>query len=59
MQRTSGRAIDIVYDSLSFKTCYFDEYTSEVLPMELVQAALMEELNYFCEKSLLGCGRLL
>ena len=38
MNRTKGRAIDIVYDSSNFKTCYFDEYTGEILPLELVQA---------------------
>ena len=32
-------------------SCYFDEYTGEILPMELVQAAIMEELNYFSEKT--------
>ena len=45
MQRTKGRAIDIVYDSSNFKTCYFDMCTGEVLPMELVQAAVMEKLR--------------
>ena len=51
MNRTKGRAIDIVYDSSNFKTCYFDEYTGEILPLELVQAAMMKELNYFSEKT--------
>ena len=58
MQRTKGRAIDIVYDSSKFKTCNFDEYTGEVLPVELVQAAMMEQLNYFSQDRL-GCGRIL
>ena len=31
MNLTRG-AIDIVYDSSNFKTCYFDEYTGEMLP---------------------------
>ena len=39
MNRTKGRAIDIVYDSSNFKTCYLDEYTGEVLPLEFMQAA--------------------
>ena len=51
MNRTKGRAIDIVYDSSNFKTCYFDEYSGEILPFELVRAAVMEELNYFSEKT--------
>ena len=51
VQRTKGRAIDIVYDSSNFKTCHFDEHIGEVLPMELVQAAMMEELNDFSEKN--------
>ena len=51
MNRTKGRAIDIVYDPSKFKTCDFDEYTGEILPMELVQAAMMEELNYFSDKT--------
>ena len=42
MNRTKGRAIDIVYDSSNFKTCHFDEYTGEILQMELMQAAMME-----------------
>ena len=49
MNRTKSRAIDIVYESASFKTCDFDEYTGQILPMELVQAAMMEELNCFSE----------
>ena len=52
MNRTKGCAIDIVYDSLNFKTCYFDVYTGEILPLELVQAAMMEELNDFSEKTM-------
>ena len=52
MNRTKGRAIDIVYDSSNFKTCYFDEYTGEILPLELVQAAMMEEINDFSEKTM-------
>ena len=51
MQRTKGRAIDMGYNSSNFKTCYFDEYTVEVLPMELVQAAMVGELNYFSENT--------
>ena len=41
-----------MYDSSNFKTCYLNEYTSETLPMELVQAAMMEELKYFSEKTI-------
>ena len=54
MNQTKVRAIDIAYDSSKFKTCYFDEYTGEILPLELVQAAMMEELNYFSEKTVLA-----
>ena len=50
--RTKSRAIDIVYDSSNFETRYVDEYTGEILPLELVQAAMMEELNYFSEKTM-------
>ena len=51
MNRTKGRAIDIVYDSSNFKTCYFVEYTGEILPMELAQAAMVEELTYVFRES--------
>ena len=53
MNQTKGRAIDIVYDSSNFKTCLFDKCTGKILPLELVQAAMMEEPNYFSEKQ---CG---
>ena len=49
MQSTKGRAIDIVYEPSNFKNCYFDDHTGGVLPMELVQAAMMDELKYFSE----------
>ena len=50
MQMTKGRAIGIVYDSSNFKNCDSDEYTGEIIPSELVQAAMMEELNCFSDK---------
>ena len=40
-----------MYDSSDFKTCYFDEHTSEILPLELIQVSMMEELSYFSEKT--------
>ena len=49
MQRTKGRAIDVIYGSSNFKNCYFDNYTDEVFPT-LLQAAIVKELNYFSEK---------
>ena len=52
MNRTKGRAIGIMYDSSNLKTCDCDKYTGEILPLELVQAAMMEELNYFSEKTM-------
>ena len=51
MQRTRGRAIDIVYDSSNFKSCYFNEYAGETNPIELMQAAMIEELNDVSEKT--------
>ena len=33
------------------QTRYFDEYTGEILPMEIVQAAMTEELTDFSEKT--------
>ena len=51
MNKTKDQGIDIEYDSSHFRTCYVHEYTGEILPMELVQAAMMEELNYFSEKT--------
>ena len=43
-----------MYDSSNFKTCYFDEYTGEILPMELVQAAMMAAADYSEMKSNVG-----
>ena len=37
----------IHYEPHSFRAQYLDEYTREVLPNDLVQAAIVEELQYF------------
>ena len=43
----SGGTVPIQYLAGNFKDEYKDEYTGEVLPMDLVRAAMEEELNYF------------
>ena len=42
-----GGVLPIGYSSENFKHQYLDEYTGEVLPGPLIQAAIVEELNYF------------
>ena len=32
-----------------FKEAFYDEYTREVLPQELIQQAMSEEMEYFCK----------
>ena len=50
MKKTTGGTRQIVYDQINFKKAYYDEYTGEQLPEELVRAAIIEELNYFSEE---------
>ena len=40
--------------TLQWKETYIDEYTGEVLPQSHIQAAMLDELTYFCEHVLLG-----
>ena len=52
MSRTDEKpAIEIVYDTVKFKQTDFDEYTEYLLPEGLARAAILEELDYFSEKS--------
>ena len=46
IQRVTGGVLPIQYHPQNFKPRYVDEYTGEVLDPLLVQAAIMEELNY-------------
>ena len=39
---------------LVFKDQYRDEYTNETLPMEHVRPAMLEELEYFCDRVWVG-----
>ena len=48
--RVSGGVLPISYQPECFKAKYIDEYTGEVLEPELIQAAIVEELNYFNER---------
>ena len=45
--KVGGGHIEIEYDEKNFRKQYRDEYTNEVLPDDLVRAAIREELNYF------------
>lgn len=56
MKRTSGDTMNIVYNALSFKKAYHDEYTGELLPEALVREAIIEELNYLFGGRCLGVG---
>ena len=45
--KLGGGHIDIQFDPRNFKEVYRDEYTNEILPTELIRAAIIEELDYF------------
>ena len=40
--------------NLIFKDAYKDEYTGEELPMGHVRNAMLDELEYFCDKVWVG-----
>ena len=40
----------IIYNALNFKKAYYDEYTGELFPEDLLRGAIIEELNYFSEE---------
>ena len=42
-----GGTLPVSYEDHNFKAVYKDEYTGEVLPTQLVRAAMEEELEYF------------
>ena len=52
--KVNGGHVEISFDSRNFKPLYRDEYTNEVLPDNLVRAAICEELTYFNDRV---CGR--
>ena len=58
MKKVGGGEIKVDFNTISFKTRYFDEYTGEPLPNHLVRAAMMEERNVVLlrESSLDGRG---
>ena len=45
-----GGTLPVGYEPEHFKAQYIDEYTGEILPTELIRAAMVEELNYFNER---------
>ena len=45
-----GGTLPVGYRSENFRHQYLDEYTGEVLPTDLIQEAIVEELNYFNER---------
>ena len=58
VNKVGGGYIQLEWDDRNFKEVYRDEYTGEVLPPELIKAAIKEELSYFnahvwqvCEKT--------
>ena len=48
--KVGGGTVTIKYEATNFRERYLDEYTREVLPLDLVKAAIVEELNYFNER---------
>ena len=51
MKKIGGGEVEVDFNTMNFKTQYFDEYTGEPLPNDLVRAAMIEEMSYFSEKS--------
>ena len=45
--KVGGGHIDFQFELRNFKEVYRDEYTNELLPPHLIQAAITEELKYF------------
>ena len=50
VSRVGGGEVSVRYEPSNFKAQYVDEYTREVLPLDLVKSAMIEELNYFNAK---------
>ena len=48
--KVGGGHIEISFDPRNFKPMYRDEYTNEILPEDLVRAAICEELTYFNDR---------
>ena len=48
--KVNGGHVEIHFDSRNFKDVYRDKYTNEILPSDLVRAAICEELAYFNDK---------
>ena len=44
--KVEGGQVRISYEAVNFKAQYVDEYTREPLPLELVKAAIIDELDY-------------
>ena len=43
--KVAGGTVNIHYHPHNVKTQYLDEYTREILPLELVKAAMVDELD--------------
>ena len=50
-KKVGGGEIEVDFNTISVKTQYFDEYTGEPLPNQLVRAAMIEEVPYISEKA--------
>ena len=50
VKKVKGGKVQIHFEDIHFKKQYVDEYTGEVLQHDLIKAAIIEELTYFCEK---------
>ena len=47
VSKVGGGHIEVEWDERNFREVYRDEYTGEVLPPELIRAAIKDELSYF------------
>ena len=52
----SGAKVRVDFEKTNFKDRYIDEYTGDILKHDLIKAAMIEELTYFCERKF-GCSR--
>ena len=48
--KVGGGHIDFQFELRNVKEVYRDEYTNEILPPHLIQAAIIEALEYFTSR---------
>ena len=57
VEKLNGGFVPIEFRPENYKTKYVDEYTGEILPHDLVRAAMEDELMYFNDKVWKTCSK--